>query len=113
MIGVILWSDTSERKAVVWCEDQGDLAFLGNGDAQLEHLGELTAGDLLEFDVRVEGDLRRVNNPILLKGYETYDVAADLINNVRATKDAMGKILTFPNPMPANTASGVSSKFAI
>lgn len=28
MIGVIIWSDPIERKAIVWCEDQGDLAFL-------------------------------------------------------------------------------------
>lgn len=113
MIGVILWSDTLERKAVVWCEDQGDLAFLGSGCAKFDHLGELTAGDLLEFDVEIEGDLRRVNNPTLLKGYETHDVAASLKNTLDATKVTMGKILPFPSPIPANAASGVPSEIAI
>ena len=27
MIGVIIWSDPVERKAVVWCEDQGGFGF--------------------------------------------------------------------------------------
>ena len=28
MLGVVLWSDVSDRKAVIWCEDQGDLAYV-------------------------------------------------------------------------------------
>ena len=27
MYGIVLWSDRSERQAVIWCEDQGDLAY--------------------------------------------------------------------------------------
>lgn len=113
MIGVILWSDTLERKAVVWCEDQGDLAFLGSGCVQHEYLGQLTAGDLLEFDVEIEGNLRCVNNPTLLKSYETHDVAASLISTARETKATTGKILAFPNPIPVNAASDVPTEIAI
>ena len=51
MIGVILWSDVQVRKAVVWCEDQGDLAFLCE-DTPFEHLKGLSAGDSIEFDVK-------------------------------------------------------------
>ncbi|MDN3710916.1 hypothetical protein QWZ10_02135 [Paracoccus cavernae] len=28
MIGVIVWSSAVKRKAVIWCEDQGPLAYL-------------------------------------------------------------------------------------
>ena len=102
MIGVILWSDTQERKAVVWCEDQGDLAFLGGGDTRFDHLGQLEAGDILEFDVEVDGNFRRVGNPTLVSGYETRDVATSLINVTSVTETSMGNILAFPSPKPAN-----------
>lgn len=113
MIGVILWSDKQERIAVVWCEDQGDLAFLGCGSTQYDHLDQLTEGDILEFDVKIDGDLRRVNNPVLLTGYTTGDVAAGLINNAQATEAPMVKILAFPNPIPANVASDFPAKMAL
>ncbi len=62
MIGVILWSDAADQKAVIWCEDQGDLAFLANPE-----LAECTdpffqVGDVVEFDVRTERNLRLARN---------------------------------------------------
>ena len=27
MFGVVLWADPVDRKAVIWCEDHGDLAY--------------------------------------------------------------------------------------
>jgi hypothetical protein len=113
MIGVILWSDTLARKAVVWCEDQGDLAFLGSGCVQHDYLGQLTAGDLLEFDVEIEGNLRCVNNPTLLKGYEMHDVAASLVSTLRAPKATMEKALALSSPNPINVASGTPSEIVI
>tara|TARA_B110000902_G_scaffold68487_1_gene81222 strand:+ start:827 stop:1249 length:423 start_codon:yes stop_codon:yes gene_type:complete len=112
MIGVILWSDVRVRKAVVWCEDQGDLAFLCE-DTPFEHLKGLSAGDLIEFDVKIDGNLRRVDKPILLKGYEAGDVAANLINSAHATSTPTGKILTFPSPKPINAVSGLPSERAM
>ena len=32
MMGVIIWSDAVARKAVVWCDDHGELAFLRPAD---------------------------------------------------------------------------------
>ena len=112
MIGVILWSDVQVRKAVVWCEDQGDLAFLCE-DTPFEHLKGLSAGDLIEFDVKIDGNLRRVDKPILLNGYEAGDVAANLINSAHATSTPTGKILTFPSPKPINAVSGLPSERAM
>lgn len=64
MFGVVLWSDTQDQKAVIWCEDHGDLAFYtqtdGNGDISLD------AGDWVQFDVTVDRHLRFAHNPRLV-----------------------------------------------
>lgn len=67
MFGVILWSDPEVRKAVVWCEDHGDLAFLNgsalNSGQPGHHEFSFDAGDYIQFDLTVEDDLRRARNP--------------------------------------------------
>ncbi len=66
MLGVVLWSDPSDRKAVIWCEDQGDLAFLNAPDDVLSKDDFFDAGDLVQFDMDEVSSLRRVQNPRLL-----------------------------------------------
>jgi hypothetical protein len=66
MLGVILWSDASDRKAVIWCEDQGDLAFLNASDDVLTAGAFFDAGDLVQFDMEVNASMRRARNPKLV-----------------------------------------------
>ncbi|EPX80411.1 hypothetical protein [Salipiger mucosus] len=63
MYGVVLWIDRMAPKAVIWCEDQGDLALCEEEDlaGPAEALPE--AGDLVAFDVSQEAGLRRARNP--------------------------------------------------
>ncbi|TMM54418.1 hypothetical protein [Sulfitobacter sabulilitoris] len=67
MIGVVLWSDKTSSKAVVWCEDQGELAFYdaseGGGGG---HGATFEAGDVVTFDVLVRDSKRRVIDPRLI-----------------------------------------------
>ncbi|MGY3437148.1 MULTISPECIES: hypothetical protein [unclassified Marinovum] len=66
MCGVVLWSNPDDQKAVVWCEDQGNLAFyVEPQDSALSGVA-LDAGDLIEFELREERQFRRVTNPTLL-----------------------------------------------
>lgn len=67
MIGVVLWSDNKDRKAVVWCEDQGDLAFLSGRDGALCNDEFFEIGDVLEFDLTLERSCRRASNATLLQ----------------------------------------------
>ncbi len=63
MLGVVLWSDRSDHKAVIWCEDHGDLAYFnGAGDA-LKEMPEFDAGDLVHFELDQESRLRLARNP--------------------------------------------------
>ena len=66
MLGVVLWSDVSDRKAVIWCEDQGDLAYVNAGDAVLENGSFFDAGDVVQFEVDTSQTIRYANNPRLV-----------------------------------------------
>ena len=63
MIGVVLWSDPREGKAVIWCEDHGELAFYRRGDGPACVSIGIDAGDLVSFDVETVRDLRFAHNP--------------------------------------------------
>lgn len=66
MFGVVLWSDPVDRKAVIWCEDQGDLAFYRHADATQDLM--LEAGDWVQFDLETQRQQRFVRNPRLIEG---------------------------------------------
>lgn len=66
MLGVVLWSDASVKKAVIWCEDQGDLAYVNEADAVLSSGDFFDAGDLVQFDMDVHKSTRRASNPRLV-----------------------------------------------
>lgn len=61
MFGVVLWSDVNDRKAVIWCEDHGDLAFCSNSTDELGDV--LDPGDLIQFDMTVDRHMRVAENP--------------------------------------------------
>lgn len=63
MLGVVLWSDTNDNKAVIWCEDHGDLAFFNGGSEQPDALLGLDAGDLVQFELSEERHQRYAKNP--------------------------------------------------
>ena len=63
MLGVVLWSDTNNNKAVIWCEDHGDLAFFNGGSEQPDALLGLDAGDLVQFELSEERHQRYAKNP--------------------------------------------------
>lgn len=62
MFGVVLWADASDHKAVIWCEDHGNLAYYTGNDTSLHGDIDLDAGDLIQFDLREERDMRHARN---------------------------------------------------
>jgi hypothetical protein len=66
MLGVVLWSDASDGKAVIWCEDQGDLAYVNATDGVLRSGDFFDAGDLVQFDMEMCQSMRLANNPRLV-----------------------------------------------
>lgn len=64
MFGVVLWCDVEDRKAVIWCEDHGDLAFYKSPDDS--QTVAMDAGDWVEFDLSMERNMRFAHNPRLI-----------------------------------------------
>jgi hypothetical protein len=64
MYGVVLWCDAQENKAVIWCEDHGDLAFYRQPENAIEV--SLDAGDWVQFDMTTDRHLRFAHNPRLV-----------------------------------------------
>ncbi len=67
MLGVVLWSDQEDRKAVFWCEDHGDLAYYEASSADLDCSEFFDAGDMVQFEVAVERRLRKAFNPRMVE----------------------------------------------
>ena len=63
MLGVVLWSDRKDHKAVIWCEDHGDLAYFNGGAEAPIEMPEFDAGDLVHFELHQESHLRLARNP--------------------------------------------------
>lgn len=66
MIGVVVWSNPERQKAVIWCDDQGALAYLEGPEHLMTGTSWPSAGDLLELDSETVGDLRHARAVTLL-----------------------------------------------
>ncbi len=62
MLGVVVWSSAAKLKSVIWCEDQGALAYLHGYDNILGNAGWPEAGDMVELETEVRNDLRYAFN---------------------------------------------------
>ncbi|KPA22910.1 hypothetical protein shim_12000 [Shimia sp. SK013] len=64
MLGVVLWHDTNSNRAVIWCEDHGDLAYFDGCEALRDcEIAQIGAGDLVRFDVSEGRNRRFARNP--------------------------------------------------
>lgn len=79
MYGVVLWSDRNKDCAVIWCEDHASLAFFRNDSASTANGYEFGPGDLVEFEVREENDLRLALSPSVVAQGEYPGLADRLI----------------------------------
>ena len=91
MLGVVLWSDNSDNKAVIWCEDQGDLAYFNGGKDMPLEMADLDAGDLVRFELQQKKHLRYARNPQRIE-QGAYDGLAEQLQDV--TKPRQAKSVT-------------------
>ncbi|WP_375690954.1 hypothetical protein [Pseudooceanicola sp. LIPI14-2-Ac024] len=113
MFGVVLWSDDAESKAVIWCEDHGDLAYY---DAYT-HPGAapaLTAGDLVRFEVEEGGQRRLVRNPALVAGRHYPSLVGRLKSvELDEAEPAGDNVARMPAPPVAAPAAGDPAETAV
>ena len=82
MYGVVLWIDKSAQKAVIWCEDHGNLAYFNpQTDTVASNKSEnsnLEVGDLIKFHVRNWRSVRRASKVELVDAARFTDLAGGL-----------------------------------
>lgn len=66
MIGVVVWSNASREKAIIWCEDQLTLAYLQGRANLIDTLKWPQAGDLVELETWTVGNLRHARDVSML-----------------------------------------------
>lgn len=98
MYGVVLWCDHVDGKAVIWCDDHGDLAYFNSafdGQPVSGLQATMQAGDLVQFDLLQDGRVRRALQPRLVANQHCAGLADGLADRVRP------RVPTKPQPRPA------------
>lgn len=62
MIGLVLWFNPEAKAGMIWCEDQGPLAFLSPEVDLPDGVESLSCGDRLTFTVELRDDIRFVRD---------------------------------------------------
>ncbi len=65
MLGVVLWCDVENRKAVILCEDHVELAFFQAGETKQDGVFGFDVGDLVSFNLRTDASPRLAENVVL------------------------------------------------
>jgi hypothetical protein len=78
MLGVVLWSDCNDNKAVIWCEDHGNLAFFNGSEQARNSVIDFDAGDLVQFELEEERHMRLAQNPKRISEAFCPDIGQDL-----------------------------------
>ena len=98
MNGVILWTDTTQREAVVWCDAHGELAFIDGQTEDPDVRGFFAVGDLVTFDLTSRGRTKHAQNPVLLD--QSRDIRARSKRQARSF--SLAKIIPF-GPLAVRT----------
>ena len=78
MYGVVLWSDKEDRKAVIWCEDHGDLAYYSGREESVFDGPPLDTGDFVQFQLSEGSEVRMAMAPRLVAQSQYHGLAESL-----------------------------------
>lgn len=121
MYGVILWSDPDVRKAVIWCEDSGNLAYYEAPDnPRIMPQEFFDTGDYVEFEMTDDVLPPRAWNAQMLRSAQSPRVAQALqasggvpsAAEARLRDLSAGRVISFPDTPaePPRSASGFNRR---
>ncbi len=125
MFGVVLWSDPNQKRAVIWCEDHGDLAFFNGDGVDPTQALVMDPGDLVQFDLCEDRHIRLASNAKLVASEEYPTLANDLKNandgadhavplpKITAQKTGKAKIIAFERKPTLAARPGQRARQAI
>lgn len=88
MYGVVLWSDRAQDRAVIWCEDHGDLAYYRGEGSVLSDIDTIQPGDLVQFDLAEGRGMRLAQRPRLV----AQDSHPTLTQDLKRASSEMGSL---------------------
>ncbi|WP_185968473.1 hypothetical protein [Paracoccus sp. M683] len=94
MIGVVVWSSAERQKAVIWCEDQGALAYLHGSQHLAQGADWPAAGDLLELECETVGDLRHARAVSMLNSEHCVDLPLMLKQRAAVAEEPPLRLVT-------------------
>ena len=78
MYGAVLWADRCSNRALIWCEDHGELAFFEGEPSGSSDASKFEEGDFVAFKIR-DGRGMRLAFEVKVVATEAYPrLAADL-----------------------------------
>jgi len=78
MYGAVLWADRCSNRALIWCEDHGELAFFEGEPSDSTKASKFEEGDFVAFKIR-DGRGMRLAFEVEVVATEEYPcLAADL-----------------------------------
>jgi hypothetical protein len=83
-LGVVIWSDADDGRAVIWCDDHGDLAYYSGEDDAV-----FAPGDLVRFRVERDLAMRRAFEPELVQSAQYPSLPGQLATAGRARRTQM------------------------
>lgn len=84
MFGIVLWSNPQKRKAVVWCSDHGDLAYVESRDC-MSGAGDLPlAGTSCVIEFHHKNGRRVCNKLVPMDGHPLHDLP-DILKDMAET----------------------------
>jgi len=112
MYGVILWSDPDVRKAVIWCEDHGELAYYEAPDQPFASESVFfDPGDYVQFELSIDNNLRRASNATTIQAGSFPNVAHTLETSV-STAGQHGFVADqHDNVIPLATHRQITTKY--
>ena len=113
MIGVVLWSDPVEGKAVFWCEDQGDLAYYEAPSSFGPDNGIFDAGDMVQFTVSLQSRQRLAHDPKLVLEKACADLPDTLRNSAAGQPSGRSAEIVLFKPKEVSEVCAPASKPAL
>ncbi len=86
MRGVVIWHCQNTRRAVVWCDDSGELAYASDGKAWVNPMQQVAIGDYVAFDLRSSVATRSCANLRLIEQGHAPDLAGVLHQRQQASR---------------------------
>lgn len=101
MIGYVLWGDSNAGKAIIWCEDQGDLAYYCK--AHDSSRTSVCKGDWVQFDLEEDGNLRLAANTRILEG-QTYPALSEMLLDCGSVQPTEARVSSIDSGLTAQAA---------